>query len=708
MGPGWAADSANAPQNGNAPETVVVTARKQQTEIAIDRRIYQMGTDIQATTGSASDVLRNLPSVNVDPLGNLTLRGDSGVQVLVDGKPSTMMSSANRADTLLQMPADSIARIEVITTPSAQYKPDGSAGIINIITKKSAAAGWAGAVNAAMGSEGRSYLSLSGSYKPSLYRFYGGLNLRLDNRQRISSYDRQTVDTSGLGWIGDTQTVTQQTKRLFGAASLGFDRTSPSGDVIGADLNFSYRTAHPRAFERDATTDISGATSLDYNRNGRGYEREVDGSANAKYIHNFGAEGHELSLTGQFDHSVDYHRTDYENTYRLPVSAPSYDRMAVTEDEQLYEVSLDYTRPLAGRNKVQLGYDLETDNDGYLNLGGTLDPTTMALTPSAALTNDFYFGRTTHAVYGEYQTGIGQFNVKAGLRLEQTYVDSNQATTGERNATQYGRFYPSLHLEYALADSHTLRFSYSHRVKRPDPDDMNPYPIWIDAFNYRAGNPHLMPEETHSLEGSYQYDNGGQSVTATIFYRKSRNGMTDVVTYLGNNIFLTTKENLGKSTSGGVELAGTGKILEDLRYSLTGNAYYNEIDAAGLGFSGTRSALSYTAKLSLDYQVTNQDRVQITAHYLGKRLTPQGYRLPTYTINLGMRHQLQNNLDAVLTVSDLMNSSQWAYRLNTASLSGTTKKRQLGRIVYLGLSYRFGSKSAGKENGFDYATDSGG
>ena len=707
-GPGWAAAPSNSTSKGSSPETVVVTTKKQATEIAIDRRVYRLGADIQAATGSAGDVLRNLPSVDVDPLGNISLRGDSGVQVLIDGKPSTLMSSANRADSLLQMPADSIESVEVITTPSAQYKPDGSAGIINIITKKNSAAGLTGVANAAVGSEGRSYLSLSGSYKPSSYRIYGGLNLRLDNRKRTATYNRQTVDSANTGWIGEAQAVTQQTKRLFASTALGFDHTSPSGDTFGAGMNFYYRVAHPQADELDTTTDVTGITSSDYNRTGKGYEREVSGSANAKYVHNFGEDGHELSLDGQFERTVDYHRMDYTNTYRIPLSAQSYDRVGVTEDEQLYQLSLDYARPLAERSQLQLGYNLETNNDAYLNLGGTLDPISKALTPIAALTNNFYFGRTTHAFYSEYQAGWGRLNLKAGARLEETYIDSNQATTSQRGSAQYGRFYPSLHVEYSLADSHTLRFGYSHRVSRPDPDDMNPYPIWIDAFNYRAGNPQLMPQETHSLEGAYQYEGGGQTATATLFYRVSKNGMTDVVSYLGNNIYLTTKENLSRSTSGGAELSGTGKIIDSLRYNLTGSAYYNEIDASGLGFSGRKSALAYTAKVSFDYQITSSDRAQITTNYNGKRLTPQGYRLPTYTINLGLRHQLLDNLAAVLTASDLMNSSREAYRLNTSTLIGTTKKRQLGRIVYLGLSYRFGGKSADKEDRFDFTSDNGG
>jgi outer membrane receptor for ferrienterochelin and colicin len=217
-----------------------------------------------------------------------------------------------------------------------------------------------------------------------------------------------------------------------------------------------------------------------------------------------------------------------------------------------------------------------------------------------------------------------------------------------------------------------------------------------------------MPQETHSLEGAYQYEGGGQTATATLFYRVSKNGMTDVVSYLGNNIYLTTKENLTRSTSGGAELSGTGKLIDSLRYNLTGSVYYNEIDAAGLGFSGRKSALAYTAKVSFDYQITSSDRAQITTNYNGKRLTPQGYRLPTYTINLGLRHQLLDNLAVVLTASDLMNSSREAYRLNTSTLIGTTKKRQLGRIIYLGLSYRFGGKSADKEDRFDFTSDNGG
>lgn len=705
-GPAQAADTPS-PQP-KVSETVVVTSSKQPAENAIDRRIYRTGSDIQSSTGSAGDVLRDLPSIDVDAQGNVSLRGDSNVEILIDGKPSTMLSGANRADTLAQMPADSIDRIEVITTPSAQFKPDGSAGIINIITKKSKNRGSSGSLSAGVGSEGRYYLGLSGVYKPSSYSFSGSLNLRQDDRKRQTINDRQTVDPFGGRWVGDAQTVTQQSKRLLVSTALGFDHAMQSGDEIGANASFYYRFAHPQEGERDTATDVFGATASDYDRLGKGYEREISGKASAKYVHKFGEDGHELSLDAQFERTLDHHRTDYTNIYRLPATPSTFDRVQRKDDEQLYEVSLDYTRPLSQRSKLQFGYDLETSNDEYVHLGGALDPASKALTPSPALTNDFFFGQMVHAVYGEYQVGVGRLNVKAGLRLEETLVDINQATTAQTSAVQYGRFYPSLHLEYSLADSHTLRLGYSHRVSRPEPEDMNPYPVWQDAFDFRAGNPHLMPRETHALEASYQYEGGGQTATATLYYRKSRNGLVDVVSYLGNNIFLTTKENLAKSQAGGVEVTGAGKITDGLRYSLTGNMYYDEIDASSLGFAGTKQALGYNAKASLDYQLTLRDRIQVMANYTSKRLTPQGYRLPNYTINLGARHQLQDNLAAVLTISDLMNSYRDVYRLNTPTLQGTNKRRQLGRIVYLGLTYRFGGKASDKDDRFDYSSDVGG
>jgi outer membrane receptor protein involved in Fe transport len=684
-------------------ETVTVSGVKATTEVKIDRRVYRLGSDIQATTGSASDVLRNLPSVDVDVLGNVSLRGDGNVQVLIDGKPSTLLSGANLADTLQQMPADSIDSVEVITTPSAQFKPEGSAGIINIITKQNRRFGASGTATAGVGSEGRYYLGVSGSDKLRGYNIYGSLNLRQDDRKRLTSNDRATFDAGS--WLGDTQAVWQQTKRFLATIAGGFDHDISKNDHVSANGSFYDRFGHPRSNEDDATTSGSGAILSSLNRQGAGYEREYSGKVSAEYIHTFGEDGHDLTLSPQYEHTIDYHRNDYTNVFAVPVQPSTMDRIQTADDELLYEVSLDYARPLPDQGKLRLGYDMEVNNDLYGHLGGSLDPVTRVLTPSAALTNDFAYSQAVHSIYGEYQRGFGDLKVKAGLRLEQVFVDTNQITTAQKSSLQYARYYPSLHLEYALADSDTLRFGYSHRVTRPDPEDMNPYPVYQDAFDFRAGNPQLMPQETHSVEAGYQLDEGSHTFLATLYYRKTFNGITDVVTYLGNNVFLSTKENLSKSQSGGLELTASGKLFEGFRYNLYGNGFYSEIDAASLGFSGAKSAFSYSGKATVDYQFLPDDRIQITGNYNGKRLTPQGYRLPTYSVNVGFRHQLPHNLAVVVTASDIFNSYRDAYQLDTPTLVGTNKRHQLGRIVYLGLTFRFGLDPSKDENGFEYSSD---
>lgn len=241
-------------------------------------------------------------------------------------------------------------------------------------------------------------------------------------------------------------------------------------------------------------------------------------------------------------------------------------------------------------------------------------------------------------------------------------------------------------------------------MARPEPEDLNPYFVVIDAFSARAGNPNLMPQETHAVEVGYETRAHGATLAATAYARRSLNGMTDVSRYISPTVLLTTKENLGKSTSGGVELSASGKLAGALSYNLSTNVFYNQVDAANLGFTAKRSAVGYTGKASADYALTPKDFFQISASYSGKRLTAQGHRLPSSSVNLGYRRKLTNDLSAVFTVADLFNKQRDSSVIDTPALSDQFERRQLGRTAFLSLSWKFGAGGRAKDPGFDYGT----
>ena len=638
---------------------IVVTGERPAAQNSIDRKTYSVAHDLQSSSGSVADILRNLPSVEVDAQGNVSLRGDQNVQILIDGKPSTSMNGANRAETILQLPASSIERIEVMTNPSAQYKPDGSSGLINIITKRNRKPGESGTGQASVGTDGRFNLGVTAAYNHGPLSLNSGLTLRRDVARRPFSDRRSRIDPITGQALESSQDSLFLSKRLSRIATAGIDYDVSSADRLSAAVSYNLRTGHPRINEQDHVADGSGATITDFRRTGIGSERETNSEGSVTYRHSFPQKGHEFSLELRRSESSETQHRRYTSAYQTPQGLLGIEDQSPHADEIERELSADYTLPTAGAGKLQLGYDLDRNDDVYDHRGASVDPTTGMLTVDPSQTNRFVYDRTIHAVYGTLEHPLRKkLSAILGLRLEDTVLHTDQVTSALIGRTSYFRAYPTLHLQYDMSDGDLLRFSYSHRVARPEPEDLNPYPEFQDPQNVRTGNPALLPQDTHSLEASFEHDARGTSLGATIYVRKNYNEFTQVSRFISPTVLLTTRENLGKSTAAGVELTASGEMSSELSYNFSGNFFYNQIDASNLGVPGQRSNYSFTTKGSVDFHLTKSDLLQVSASYNGKRLTPQGYRLPTGVLNIGYRHQIRSDLAVVISVADLLDTQR--------------------------------------------------
>jgi outer membrane receptor protein involved in Fe transport len=320
-----------------------------------------------------------------------------------------------------------------------------------------------------------------------------------------------------------------------------------------------------------------------------------------------------------------------------------------------------------------------------------MDPATGIFVNDPTKSNRFAYQQTIHAFFATYARTMGHFGFLAGLRPEQAQTKSVLVTTGTTITDDYFALYPSLHLSYKLAEPHELQLNYSHRVRRPESEDLNPFPEYVDPYTLRAGNPYLKPEDIHSIEGGYQYRNDRTTFIATAYHRYLYNGFTTVTHDLGNSVLLTTYENLSTNRFTGVELIATTDIGKRLSLNFSSNTYYNTIDATNLGFDGTKSDVSWTAKLGGSVHMTKSALLQFNTSYASSRLTPQGERHPTFIANLGLRQEfLQKKLAVVLTVSDLFNTLKETTVLDTPELHEEMMRRRSSRIVYLGCSYNFG------------------
>jgi outer membrane receptor protein involved in Fe transport len=268
----------------------------------------------------------------------------------------------------------------------------------------------------------------------------------------------------------------------------------------------------------------------------------------------------------------------------------------------------------------------------------------------------------------------------------------------------YFRVYPTLHLGYALSNKQRLRASYSRRIQRPGPQDLNPYTLYIDPQNVRRGNPSLRPEVTDSLELSWQLRDGGTFYSVTGFYRDSRGGVTDVVQDLGGGIFLSTRANLATTRRVGAELVANGKLSKTLSYNASGTFQWNEIDPRQLGISAPRSGTTGTVRANVTWQPTSNDFFQLNGFYSGEQLLPQGYRSSSGIVNLGYRRKVSERFSLVLTAQNILDSARQVLVIDTPTIRDRVTQRGGGRLFLLSLSYNLGNPGGRRrqEPGFDF------
>ncbi len=689
------------PDKGAAASEVVVTGQRPAVVAAIDRTIYNVGEDPRAQTGTAADLLRNLPSVDVDLDGNPSLRGDANVQILLNGQPVPMLNGASRGAVLQSMGADAIDSIQVMTNPSAMFKPDGSAGIINIVTKKTYRPGPSGLVRVNAGTEGRYNLGANGALQAGETNLHLGYNFRADQRKRWSDTQRDDFDPALGQFTARSQSVMSEGTRFSQNLWAGADHDFGKADHVSLDLSWDERHSDPTSVERDlASNPVSDQT-----RRGTTASRGWDEDASVRWRHNFGAEGHDLTLHLDFSRNQSSDLNAYRYSYALPPGPDTAGDQSDQSREIQQQFSAEYVRPMPGGAKLQAGYSLQHDDNLYANGQDGVDPASGLRTPVAAQTNSFAFGQWIHALYGTYERPFGKLSVQGGLRLEQVQIDIDPQIGAAWVHSGYGRLYPSLHLNYALTGQTSLKLSYAQRASRPGPSDLNPFVVVQDAFNVSAGNPRLTPQVTHALELGLQ-DNpaAGASRSITLYWRQTENAISDVSVPISSTVLLNTKTNAGRLRSTGIDAFASGKPSKTLSYNLSAYLFYNEVRASNSWFSGVRNDLGYSGKLSLTWRPSGKDMLQWTGSYASRRLTGAGYREAGASADLGYRRQITDRLNLVLTVNDLFDSRGEKITANSPVAQDLYDRSQLGRTVLAGFSYRLGGgdQRRGQDERFNY------
>ena len=687
---------------GRTVEGVTVTGAAPDVQHSIDRQSYTLGKDLTATTGSIGDALRNLPAVEVDPQGTLSIRGDSNVTILVDGKPSPMFEGAARADALQQLPADQIERVEVITNPSAALNPEGTGGVINLITKKSRGGGVTGSAYVTAASAGLKRAGASFGYNSPKLAITGAIAGNYQHNKQHADIERAGLDsTSGQFLASDDRSIGRNLTRGPNAR-LSVTYTPEDKDQITAGVTYSELLIQGHPFDRFENDGPGGAPVSIRDQQGERRSLVTDNSFSAGWKHTFG-EGHELSVNGLYnDDLVRDHRL-YASVGILPATPIPMELQRGDASNHHTEVTIAYTQKLAG-GSLNAGYEVRhEDNDS--NYADLMGPAFSSLVPQASLANHYLYEQLVNSVYATYHRGIGDLDVQAGLRAEDVNLTLDQLTTGQRASQHYERAYPSLHLAYKLDDERKLTASYSIRVQRPPSVFLNPL-LYVDGpQDTQVGNPNLKVKEVQIYELGYQQHVWGQDFQANFYYRDAHHDFSITQTETSPGVFQTSFGNLGSSTAYGADFTANGKLTSTLSYSAGFSPYVNDVDLGNLGIGvGRHSVSGVGGRINLNWQVRPDDMIQFNAIEQGRHSAGQGEYEASFTLNMGWRHKFSDRLTATVTGQDLLASNDFRQKINTPILREEVFVRPAFRQVFFRLDYRFGggAAKAAKEPGFEY------
>ncbi len=689
-----AQSTANPAMPEPAPTTVVITVKPPTVVHKIDRIVYDLKDNPQATTGNVSDILGTLPSVNVDSNGNVSVRGGS-VQVLIDGKPSPALRGNNLAATLESMPANTVARVEVVTNPGAEFRTD-AATVINIITKKTNGQAPTGDLILNAGPSGRYNGTLSGSVGVGKWTFTGSFNFRQDIRDNLIDGDRTTTANG----VETTHLISRMPLSVhFGHTTEDLGVTYAFDDDDTVSLSEEEVVRHRPRHDQDvaAFVDPSDPSSVlsktETDTDARQFYN--DNASSATYKHKGTRDGETLTLQWRHEEDDNLSDTRYFETFDVPVEPEDVYRRRRSERELSDDVNGDYILPLGQDIQFKTGFDVESDRDESLQYGSNIDPATGAETidPTPGLNSRFLADQTLSAAYVDYEHPLGKWLVEGGLRVENMLTRMRQSRTDGFAETSDLEWSPSLFVSRDLTAKSKIKFTYSHRIDRPDISQLDPLVFQIDAQDEAFGNPNLKPGQTDSFEAGYTYTTKPVTFGATAYMRQLHDTITDDSYYAPGNdtVLISTQENAGHGSTDGVDLSLDWHPTKTIGLSLSSDIFRAAQTAPVDMVEVRQSILTQQSKATVTWSPTTVDSLQLQGQLSGKTLAADGTEQGLSVANLSWSRKLSTRLKLVVNVNDVFKSARFKQEAVTPQFTNISDLKIPGQIFYVGLAYKLGA-----------------
>jgi len=690
----------------NSLNEVIVTAKKEALQNIDGKKVFSVNQSLVSKGGNAADLLQNVPTLQIDGDGNVSLRGSTGVKVLIDGKPS-IIANGDITQILQSIPASSIESIEVIANPSAKYDANGE-GIINIILKKNTRAGLNGSATIGGGTHDNYNGDASLSYQSGKVNIYGNYSLKNGN-----TYSNGVQHLTFLKQTDSTRYSTENfpsvTRNKIQFVKAGFDYSFTPESILGISGSFNSRNTHRNevlTFNNFAADGASIQSNNRYNNiinNGNSYEIDLD------YNLHFKKPKEELALN--FSYAYGSFR-DYQQ-YSSHINTVDGRQASVIDTPLIndtrhnatnYNIQVDYILPVGKSGEFSAGYRSQItlgNNDQYAyNVLGS------GKTPLYIFTDFFSSNNQVHAVYLSYKDQVGNFSYQAGLRAEDSHLNATYLSYNVDNVL-FGSpvkvpikgIYPSVLLTEKLENNNQLQFTFTRRVSKPSVREFNSTTDFSDPANYYKGNPGLVPESITDLELDYNKTWQNISITSGIFHNRIDNVIQHIQTDPVNDETTTTPENLKRSITTGLELIGHFDLIKGWDLTANANIFYRDNDAAPQYGISANHGISWNTNITSTVAPIQSLSFQIRADYRAPDMVLQDKNRAAFGLDAAAKYDFYGNRASLnFNANDIFNSRKWAFLRSSDDLLLDFERRTASSRATLSFSYRFGKSSGASKH----------
>ncbi len=676
-------------------QSVAVTERRQDVQLAPDRNTYVVRDLPTAKGGSALDVLRTVPAIDVDIDNVVSLRGNSGVTVQINGRPS-QLKPAQLGDFLAQLPADMIDKVEVVPNPSARDDPTGVAGIINIVLKQEVDAGTSGGITAAGSTNGQANFGLNVGRENGALTLYGSYGFLRDRRPRSEALFRENDYLAPLTYLDELSTRVQARQIHTLTGSLGYKLTPR--DELSLETLLSTRHDDESSGITYRVLDASRALTGLTDRASAGTNRENDADATLGFRHAFAQKGHRLTaeLRGNY------------HSEGGPSAIASHDLGAGTilsqETQQNLErptevaLKADYVRPLTAGLRLETGYKGSFDNFHTALDTRLLDPASAAYLLDTTRTSDFRYRQDVNAGYAMLTGQRGRLQFQGGARVEHAATQFTVASVSTRFDNAYDNVFPSGLLAFNIDDATQVKASYSARIRRPDDaDQLDPIPHFSDPLNLSRGNPFLKPEHTSAYELGLQRTMGKTTLQVTPFLRRTFDAVRTVRSIDTLGVTTRTFANIATSDAwgGDATLALSGTRLSGF---VGTSAFHQSSNASNVAPDLSVSTFGWRGRANAAFRVSSTTDIQALFSYQAAMNVEQGWNASRTQFNLAARRKLMDDrLSLTVRAIDPFNTSAERSLTFDPRFHQTSDRTRAIRALLLSASWTFGKPDKEKD-----------